>query len=600
MTFSSLSLLQALLLVTSTTAVIVFLYWLKPPPQRVVVPSTWIWGLVLKERKRRSDFWRWLVSLIIALVVGLMIASSIGKPEVEALSGRARRIAIVLDNSPTMATGTSTGQTRWDIAVARASELLNEGSVASQYLVTDTGGQLPGTGFTSRTRAVDLLDQLRPSLRDQVRFPEGDPSLADDDETEVYFIGDGVLIQKVPTHVTTISVFEPADNVGITAFDLRPVPAEPTRYEGFLELSNHGSESTRVALQIDGVGGASVQRAVTLAPGQVLGESLNVDNFLSGPIRVLIDAPGDALALDNVAYTYLAAPRRVRTILVTRGNAFLETLLNLDPRVALETIEPDGYVVPETADDVPDLYVFDRFGPTEMPVAPALLFRPQATSWLPKPTGAEMKELSLAGVRSDHPLLQHVSLEDVVVESAASVSPGEHEVVAGTSEQPILLAGENPLRWAELTFDLGDSNFPLQAGFPIFLANAVTWLTSTDVVATPLGTITVPAASAAVTDMRGEDVPTRSVGALTAFTPDAPGLFSVRTKDGEFVISANLLNPDVSAVNASAFAGEDSAAGIGDYLTGSVGGGELWLVLVLVALVLVLAEWWTYHRRMTV
>ena len=600
MTFSSLSLLQALLLVTSTTAVIVFLYWLRPPPQRVVVPSTWIWARVLKERKRRSDFWRWLVSLIIALLVGLMIASSIGKPEVEALSGRARRIAIVLDNSPTMATQTSTGQTRWDIAVAKASELLNEGSVASQYLVTDTAGQLPGTGFTSRTRAVELLDQLRPSLRDRVRFPEGDPSLADDDETEVYFIGDGVLIQEVPSHVTTVSVFEPADNVGITAFDLRPVPAEPTRYEGFLELSNHGSESTRVALQIDGAGGASVQRAVTLAPGQVLGESLNVDNFLSGPIRVLIDAPGDALTLDNVAYTYLAAPRRVRTILVTRGNAYLETLLNLDPRVALETIEPDGYVAPETADDVPDLYVFDRFAPSDMPVAPALLFRPQATSWLPTPTGAEMTELSLAGIRSDHPLLQHVSLEDVVVESAASVSPGEHEVIAGTSEQPILLASESPLRWAELTFDLGDSNFPLQAGFPIFLANAVTWLTSTDVVATPLGTITVPAAAAAVTDMRGEDVPTRSIGALTAFTPEAPGLFSVRTNDSELVISANLLNPNVSAVNASAFAGEDNVGGIVDYLSGSVGGGELWLVLVLAAFVLVLAEWWTYHRRMTV
>ncbi len=600
MTFSSLSLLQAMLLVTSTTAVIVFLYWLKPPPQRVVVPSTWIWGLVLKERKRRSDFWRWLVSLIIALVVGLMIASSIGKPEVEALSGRARRIAIVLDNSPTMATETSTGQTRWDIAVARASELLNEGSVASQYLVTDTAGQLPGAGFTSRRRALELLDRLQPSLLDRVHFPESDPSLANDDETEVYFIGDGVLIQDVPEHVTTISVFEPANNVGITAFDLRPVPAEPTRYEGFLELSNHGSESTRVALQIDGAGGASVQRAVTLAPGEVLGESLNVDNFLSGPIRVLIDPPGDALTLDNVAYTYLATPRRVRTILVTRGNVYLETLLDLDPRVALETIEPDGYLVPETADDVPDLYVFDRFAPSDMPVAPALLFRPQATSWLPTPTGPDMTELSLAGVRSDHPLLQHVSLEDVVVESAVSVSPGEHEVVAGTSEQPILWAGESPLRWAELTFDLGDSNFPLQAGFPIFLANAVTWLTSTDVVAAPLGTITVPAAAAAVTDMRGEDVPTRSVGALTAFTPDAPGLFSVRTKDGELVISANLLNPNVSAVNASAFAGEDSVRGVVDYLSGSVGGGELWLILMLVALVLVLAEWWTYHRRMTV
>ena len=368
MTFSSLSLLQALLLVTSTTAVIVFLYWLKPPPQRVVVPSTWIWGLVLKKRKRRSDFWRWLVSLIIALVVGLAIASSIGRPEVEALSGRARRIAIVVDNSPTMATATSTGQTRWDIAIAKASDLLNEGSVASQYLVTDTGGQLPGAGFTSRRRALERLDGLQPTLLDRAHFPESDPSLADDDETEVYFIGDGVLIQHVPEHVTTISVFEPADNVGITAFDLRPVPAEPTRYEGFLELSNHGSESIRVAFQIDGAGGASVQRAVTLAPGQVLGESLNVDNFLSGPIRVLIDAPGDALTLDNVAYTYLAAPRRVRTILVTRGNAYLETVLDLDPRVALETIFerlPDWRI---DAEHIPRHGSWLVRGPTTLPL----------------------------------------------------------------------------------------------------------------------------------------------------------------------------------------------------------------------------------------
>ena len=318
MSFQALSLLQVTLAVAATAGVIVFLYWLKPPPQRVIVPSTLIWARVLKERKRRSDFWRWLVSLLIALVIGLAIASAIGEPEVEALSGRARRIAIVIDNSPTMATETATGQSRWDVAVTRASELLNEGSVASEYLLTDTGGQLPGTGFTSRARALELLDGLTPVLRNRVFFPEGDPSLTGDGDTEVYFISDGVLIQEVPPHVTTISVFEPADNVGITAFDLRPVPAEPTRYEGFLELSNHGRGEVRVALQIDGAGGASVQNAVSLAPGEVLGESLNVDNFLAGPIRVLIDAPGDALTLDNVAYTYLAAPRRVQATLVTR------------------------------------------------------------------------------------------------------------------------------------------------------------------------------------------------------------------------------------------------------------------------------------------
>jgi len=600
MSFLALTFFQMFLLAAATFGVVFFLYWLKPPPQRVTVPSTFIWVRVMQERKRRSDFWRWLVSLLVALAIGLAIAAAIGKPVIEALSGRARHIAVILDNSPTMLATTSSGDTRWELALAHAHDLLNEGSPSSEFMVTDTCGQLPATGFVSRRRALELLDGIEPCLEDRGQFPEGYAFSTQHEDTEVYFIGDGVLVRDIPDSVQTISVFEPSDNVGITAFALRPVPAEPTRYEGFLELSNHSTEPKRVAMQIEGAGGASVQSAVTLAPGQVLGEPVDVDNFLSGPIRVLIDSPDDAFALDNVAYTYLAAPRRVDTVLVTRGNAYLETLLDLDPRVALEIVAPEDYSVPEGDGDIPGLYVFDRFAPEQRPVAPVLLFRPTGRVWLPAPAGVDLRDFSLAGVTSDHPILSHVSLTDVVVESAARVDPGEHEVIAGTAAEPVLIVGENPLRWAELTFDIADSSFPLQAGFPIFLANAVTWLTSTDVVSAALGRFTVPARVASVTDGRGNEVPTRSLGDITAFNPKAPGLYSVRTADGELVVSANLLSPKVSAVNASAFAGESLDAGRVDYLTGSVGGGEPWLVLILVALVLLLIEWWTYHRRMTV
>ena len=48
-----------------------------------------------------------------------------------------------------------------------------------------------------------------------------------------------------------------------------------------------------------------MERAVPLAPGQVLGESLDLDRFSTGPVRALIDAPGDAFEIDNVAYAYL-------------------------------------------------------------------------------------------------------------------------------------------------------------------------------------------------------------------------------------------------------------------------------------------------------
>ncbi len=210
-----------------------------------MVPSTFLWHRVLKERKRRSDFWRWLVSLLVALAVAIAIAAALGRPEIEALSGKARRIAVVIDDSPTMGASTASGETRFDRALEIARELLGEGSASSEYLVTDTAGRLLGTEFGARRTALERLEGLRVSLHESAAFPPADPVLFSDPETEIFFITDGVMVREAPSGVRVISVFEPVDNVGVTAFDLRAVPAEPNRFEAFLELTNHSAEPKR-------------------------------------------------------------------------------------------------------------------------------------------------------------------------------------------------------------------------------------------------------------------------------------------------------------------------------------------------------------------
>ncbi len=598
MSFFALSGETVALLLTLTAGVILFLFWLRPPPQRVVVPSTFIWLRVLKERKRRSDFWRWLVSLLMALAVGLALAAALGKPEIEALSGKARRIAVVVDDSPTMGASTASGDTRFDRARQIARDLLTEGSASSQYLVTDTAGRLVGTEFGSRRTAFERLDGLRVSLQETAAFPAADPILFGDPGTEIFFITDGVMVSEAPSGVRVISVFEPVDNVGVTAFDLRPVPAEPNRFEAFLELTNHSGRPKRVALRIDGAGGQTMQRGVSLAAGQVLGESLDLESFSEGPVRVLIDAPDDGFELDNVAYAYLGSPRKARVVLVSSGNDTLATLLGLDPRVSLELAKPGE----ATTAPPPDLYVFDRFAPEMPPSAPALLIRPGAASWLPVPSGQELESLSLAGTAREHPLMEHVALDDVVVERAALVSRGAFRVVAGSDEEPLILVSETEVRFAMLAFALEDSNLPFQSSFPVFLSNAVSWLSGTDVVASSLGTVAVSVRSGAVTDIEGNDVLSRTSGGRTSFSPAAPGLYSVKGSEGELMVSANLLSPRITAVNASSLAGlAGPESGMrGAESSGSRGKGELWIGLVLFALALLLLEWWTYHRRLTV
>jgi hypothetical protein len=47
-------------------------------------------------------------------------------------------------------------------------------------------------------------------------------------------------------------------------------------------------------------------------------------------------------------------------------------------------------------------------------------------------------------------------------------------VIAASNDTP-LIASDNPRR-VMLTFDLRSSDFPLQAGFPVFIHNALAWL----------------------------------------------------------------------------------------------------------------------------
>jgi hypothetical protein len=247
----------------------------------------------------------------------------------------------------------------------------------------------------------------------------------------------------------------------------------------------------------------------------------------------------------------------------------------------------------------PDLYIFDRVAPEKPPGAPALLIRPGSAAWLPTPTGGELTKLSLAGTEREHPLMEHVALDDVVVEKATLVSRGAHRVIAGSDEEPLILVSETPVRYAVLNFALEDSNFPFQSSFPVFLSNAVSWLAGTEVVASSLSTVAVPVASGVVKSIEGGDVPSRTSGGRTSFSPEAPGLYSVRGEGGALMVSANLLSPRVTAVNASVLEGAEPGRIPGGSIR-TAGRGELWIGLVLVALALLLLEWWTYHRRLTV
>ncbi|MGD8330198.1 MAG: VWA domain-containing protein [Acidobacteriota bacterium] len=604
MTFLALNPALAGLLLAATAATVAILYWLKPPPKRVVVPSSLLWNRLLREKKKQTllDRLRWWVSLLLALAIGLSVATALGKPELGVTGDVARDITVVIDNSATMATRTADGYTRWDHAVAQARALLLRGSASSNFLLVDTAGQAPPTEPGSRGAALEVLDGLGVVLGGVSQFPLLPPS-----DGELYFVSDGVTVDGAPAEAEVVSVFEPADNVGVTAFEIRSVPAAPLTYQAFLEVTNASTRAKQVDVRLSGSGGQRLGETITLQPGEVTNRTVDLSGFDRGPVRVALTTDADAFPADDYAYSFLPVRTQTRVALVSPGSVYLENLLLLEERIALEFLTPEQYA--QRSRVAADVYIFDRYAPPTPPPGPALLFLPPDAPWL-SPSLQVLDSPAVNGWDKEHEVLQFVSLDDLRVDRAVRISPliapdseDLAQVLIGDRQTPLLVAFENPEKTLRFAFSLEDSNFALQPGFPIFLSNALSWMMDENVAQTAApGRVEVPLPSAAVSDLEGNEIPTWSLADRTVFIADEPGLYTAERGSRRLRVAVNLADPRRSAVNATHFGADVTPAATSALATVQPGGwgDQLWVLLLTIAALLVIGEWFAYHRRLTV
>jgi hypothetical protein len=145
-----------------------------------------------------------------------------------------------------------------------------------------------------------------------------------------------------------------------------------------------------------------------------------------------------------------------------------------------------------------------------------------------------------------------------------------------------------------LTFDLDSSDFQQQPGFPVFIENVLAWFGQEPLaLRSHTGLVEIPLADAQVrTDDGRVVVSQQHLGKTLARLPD-PGLYTATSGATRIHVAAQLSNPNLSNINQSIFTDTDSV-GRGAWLH-----EELWWYALLGAVALLLVEWVTYHRRIT-
>ncbi|MEM1249092.1 MAG: hypothetical protein AAGK22_22115 [Acidobacteriota bacterium] len=475
MSFLFLSTPQALMLIAAALGAVVAIYLLKPPPLPLQVASTRLWERVLEERDDRRELWRYLLSLFLALVIAGLLAAALAGLQ----PGSADELEptfLVIDNSPSSATLTRSGATRLERGIEIARRILSES--AGEVLVADTAGQLGGLAYSSRGEAERRLDRISAQTSDRLRFPTSLAPASSPAPPAVHFITDGVSNLEAPQGTVVHSVFEPAVNVGISAFGARDSTADRDTLQAAIEVVNGSLTAQRPRLEVRADGDLLIDRPVELAAGEAWSASINLSEHVGKRIDARIVNDEDALPSDDEAsFEALGTPEKPKVALVgSSGRPAVELLLEttgldiVDPAEANLIVALGGPLTAER--DLPTLHL----APESYPQGEAQRREVQAPLERSETAPLLLDRVAWQGLRP--------RLLAPPEEFRLSLAEGS----GSTEAQLLLSAGSVPVLWTErndrvvLTAEL-ETELVSQTFFPEFFEASLSWLSGRAVAA---------------------------------------------------------------------------------------------------------------------
>lgn len=459
---------QALLLLTVALGAVVAIYLLKPPPLPLQVASSRLWERVLEQRDDRRELWRYLLSLLLALLIAALLAAALAGLQPGAAEEQ-QPTFIVIDNSSSSATRTESGATRLERAIELARQLVAES--AGEVLIADTAGQLGGLAYSSRGDAERRLDRITVQNSSRLSFPASVAPPESTSPARVHFITDGVSGLEAPEGTLVHSVFEPAINVGISAFGARDGTESRDSLQAAIEVVNGSLSPQRPRLEVRADGDLLIDRPIELAAGEAWSASLDLSDHVGQRIDARLVQAGDALASDDEA-TFSAVPAPAPPKVAVQGQSGRPAVELLLETLGLEVVSREQATL---------LIALGGFLESESDL-PTLHLAPESYS----SGGAERREVTgpLEAADAGHALLRAIAWQGLrprLMAPPPDLSESLTDESGEGAATVLLRAGSVPVLWIEpdrrvvLAAEL-ETELLSQTFFPEFVEAAVSWL----------------------------------------------------------------------------------------------------------------------------
>ncbi len=623
---------------------IIAVYSLKVRLRQVPTSTFLFWNSVFDEKPPRAWWQRlrhWL-SLALQLLMLVLVVAAISDPLWSWQKRQARTMAIVVDNSASMAV-TELGGSRLYLARQKVSSIIRsmrDGDRMAIIAAATPPRVVVGlTGHTATLlRSLETISQTDCPEDHSTAIQLARRSLPSIADGQVILISDQPPTENQTLPSTHVNVGTPQDNLAITRFQVRRSFRDNIAYAVLIEVTNYGTFKANLQVELTLDGELIDVQPVDLPPGQ--SQTLHIEqNSVDGGILQARLATEDALPIDNIARAVLPGRGRTPVELYSRGNLFVSRVLEAIPLVDLQshTELPESWGKAANS-----IRVFYRMTPIEIPDGRLLVIQPDTHSdlWT---LGDPLESPLVDSVLKTTPLTANLQLSNTLFPGARQLQATPENAIAAIrsiSDDPLLLhiprsSGDVIV----LNVDLDQSDLPLKIAFPVLMKNSLEFLMGLDgeltysVPSGQVASVRLPPSQREVNPQREEqDDPTSpeinpkssvketSIESETRWLLTSPsgkrieckahdghiqtdpltecGLWTLRpsavNEDTPLIqLACNLSNRRESDLRGETEAGSSPP---NEILAGA--GRPIWFYLAVLATFLATGEWWLYQRRL--
>ncbi|MBT5927195.1 MAG: VWA domain-containing protein [Verrucomicrobia bacterium] len=596
-----------------TLPIVVLFYLLKRRRKVQVVASSMLWRKFLAETQASAPFQKlrhhWL--LVFQLLMLALAVLAMTRPFFSGKVSEGGLLVVIMDTSASMQS-TDVSPNRMDAAIKEAGVLIDTLSDSDQMMILAAGRQTQvlqsaTSEKTELRRALSGIQSSDTSTYLLDAFKLAQTLVKDQKLAEIHLFSDGAAsdlneFESTDLNVNYHPIGERAYNVGIVSMDVRPNPDDQSTRALFAGIVNYSTNRLDLIAELKWNDQTIEARSLNLAPGSTDSQAFIAPQSENGIFTLKLNTEDD-LSVDNQASVVSLLPKPVRTLLVTRGNRFLEKALNAARNIELAVVDQFS----ETSPDV-DLVVLDDVIPLTWPTGNTLAIHVTHTNWFSEVSIADSPVI--VDWKAAHPLMRFVQLDDVqIAETLGIKTPDWAMSIVESTSTPLILAGEKEgqrMVWAG--FDTLQSTWPLRVSFPIFIANAVEWLNPSTSQASMVNvrtgealvaTLDKPDPSLSMVLPDGETTRLKSL-------PDSrqiifantlkQGIYRLKNGTNEVVFASNLIDASESDNGPREelnLGGYQQVAGTGQQRANL----EMWRWLVFAAFCVLMFEWWYYHKR---